>query len=461
MNRRQIVYVDYLVDILFAEPTVALLLPLVAALAVALGFMAALRLRRGQLNLLEVGPIYVGTVTLYTVFPLLVLLWNYHAAVTANDPRFQRAPPAAADLGLIGWFFVVHLAAFAVVYVLVSGRAAVGLVRLRNLEKGVLPCALGLYFLITGFLLWVDYEYDLWAENYLESYLVTDRLPILLAQVYRVLVDFRHVLAIVVLAVLATRWRQTYPLIAGWVVGIIVLTFLRGGERNSMVLLLGATAVTYQHLVRPLRLWEAALGALVLLFLFNLSGFLRSDADRPGPGAAFDLFEHHTEFEAVFANAYDLYDLKRTGQVPDLPWSWHASDLVALIPPQLLPFEKANKGRWYVETYYPEYAARGGGLAFGVVAESILGWGWIDLVLRGMALGMILGLAQRYWAGHPDSFWTFVFYVWLATSCYWPVRWTAFVMLRLFVWQFLPIYCILRLLTMALNRLAAAAAGRS
>lgn len=444
-------------DILQDEPTVSLLLPLVAAVAVALCFLGALRFRRGQLNILEVGPIYVGTVTVYTVFPLLVLLWNYYGPAPANDPRFVRAPPAAADIGLIGWFFVVHLAAFAAAYVLISGRAAVGLVRFRNLKKGVMPCALGLYLLIAAFLLWVDYDYDLWAETYAETYLVTDRLPTVLGQVYRVLRDSRYVLEVVVLVVLGTRWRQTYPLIAGWVAGIIVLTFLRGGERGSMVLLLGAVAITYQHLVRPLRLWEAALGALVLLFMFNLAGFLRSEADRTDAGAPFDLLGHHTEFESIFANAYDVYDLQRTGQISELPWSWHASDLVALIPPQLLPFEKTNKARWYVETYYPEYAARGGGLAFGVVAESILGWGWLDLVLRGLVLGLILGLAQRYWARHQDSLWVFVFYVWLATFCYWPFRWTAFVLLPLFVWRFLPIYCALRLLTTAFSRLAAPA----
>ncbi|MBY0526636.1 MAG: hypothetical protein K2R98_24785 [Gemmataceae bacterium] len=434
-----------------AEP--ALLLPIVATAAIVLVFYLAMARRRGTLNVLEIGSVYLGTVALYTVFPLLGFMWNYYSPNLAHDNRIVRPQPSDGELALIGWYCVVHLLSFAVVYVIASGRTPIAVPKFTKLSKTVLPGAVFLYIAITAFLFLVDVIYELSPESYSETYLVTNRLPTALGQCYRVLRDSRYVLEIVVLVVLGRNWRTTYPLIIGWVGGIIVLTYIQAGQRTTMMLLLLAVGMTYQYLVRPLRLWQVVIGGVFTLCLFEIAGIVRSESVQPVADLQFDAFGHHSEFESIFANAYDVYVLKESGQIPELPWHWHVSDFISLIPPQLLPFENTSKALWYLRTFYPEYAASGGGLCFGVVPESILGWGWVDLVWRGMVIGILLSLAQRYWAAHQNSFWAFVFYIWLTISCYWLFRWTTFVLLPFWFYRFLPVYCALKLLVALVDRL--------
>jgi hypothetical protein len=169
------------VDFFLNERTVPVLLPIVAATAIAVCFFACLRIRRGRLNLLEVGSLYVAAVSLYTVYPLIGFLWNGCSHAPENDPRLFLAQPSSEEMALIGWFYVIHLVSFAIVYGIVSGRAVAVTARFTNLDSRLLPCAIFLYALITAFLLWVDFAYDLSAQSYSESYLVTrDRLPLLL-----------------------------------------------------------------------------------------------------------------------------------------------------------------------------------------------------------------------------------------------------------------------------------------
>lgn len=437
-------------DFFLAEANVPVLLPIVATAAIALCFFVIMRSRRGALNLLEVGALYVGVVTLYTVFPLLGFLLNGCCHTPANDWRLWLDQPSSAEMALVGWFCVVHLLSFALAYVIASGSTPIVMTRFRNMDSNLLPCALVLYLVITAFLLLVDSAYDLSAETYVESYLLPYRLPLFLGQCYRVLYSSRQTLEIVILVLLGCHWRTTYPLIAFLIALAIILTFIDTGSRGRMVLLSVAVALTYQHLVRPLRLWQLAVGALSLLFLFVLAGIVRNDPNRAEP---IDFFGRVNEFESIFANAYHVHKLKQTGQLADLPPGWYASDFLRLIPPQVRPLDGTNPLVWYVETYFPEFAAQGGSMCFGTVAESIVGWGWPDLVWRGLAVGLLLGMAHRYRAAHQDSFWAFVFYVWLAAYCYWSFRGTTFFLLAFFFYFFLPTYLALRLLSGLINGL--------
>jgi hypothetical protein len=421
---------------------VVVLLPIVALAAIAVGFLFLMQRRRGTFDPLEIGSLYIAAVVLYTFFPLFGFLWNGSSHTPLNDQRLFLDQPTSVEMARIGWFHVTHLLSFAPAYVVASGNRPLVQTQLHDTDRNLLPCALVLYLFIAAFLLLVNFAYDLTAETYVESYMLPYRLPLFLGQCYRVLQAARYTLETVVIVLLGSRWRTTYPFIACLIAASVAMTFIEAGSRAPVVLLSVAVAITYQHLVRPFRLWHLAVGALSLLFVFELAGLLRNDPDRTDPLA---FFGRSNEFESIFANAYHVDRLKQAGQLGELPPGWYASDFLRLIPPQVRPVDGTNPTMWYMETFYPEFAAQGGRLCFGTVAESIIGWGWPDLVCRGLAVGLLFGMVHRYLVNHQGRFWPFAFYVWLAANCFWTFRSSTFFLVAYTFYHFLPTYVALRL----------------
>jgi hypothetical protein len=108
------------------------------------------------------------------------------------------------------------------------------------------------------------------------------------------------------------------------------------------------------------------------------------------------------------------------------------------VPQQLLPIEKISPSVWYVNTFYPIYAAMGGGFVFGSITESVLGGGWVDAVGRGAALGLLMAQIHRHHARGGGKFWSFIFYTWATVSAYQSFRTTTFVLAGYAVYRFLP-----------------------
>jgi hypothetical protein len=120
---------------------------------------------------------------------------------------------------------------------------------------------------------------------------------------------------------------------------------------------------------------------------------------------------------------------RHAGLVESLPFHHtHLSAFTALIPQAVSPFEKFSPGDWYMATYYPEAYARGLGLGFGAIAESVIGLGWIDLAWRAVVLGVAFGLIHR-WRVHSKTFWADAFYLWLTVWAYWAFRDATFSLL--------------------------------
>jgi hypothetical protein len=129
-------------------------------------------------------------------------------------------------------------------------------------------------------------------------------------------------------------------------------------------------------------------------------------------------------------------------------------DVANLLPQQIAPYEKVDAAVWYVNTYFPEYAATGGGLAFGVIAESVLTGGWPSALLRGVLLGIIFAFVHRLYMRHGDKLAVLVFYVWATTLSYQSLRATTLALLVLFVYRFVPAVAGVTIVAVALERSA-------
>jgi oligosaccharide repeat unit polymerase len=398
--------------------------------------------------------VYVAAVTVYFVYPMIGFFAIDQVYGPSNDQRLVNLRPRPAEIGAVGWIYACHLVAFAIAYLVVRGRLPTGQARPRRAGPSIVIAVAAAYGLIQVFFVFVPLFFDMTFSTYAESYLVVRRLPLVLAQLSNHLGGVKYTLSLMLLAVLFGRYERFKPIIIGWLLLVAVVTAARLGSRSELVLLLMAAAMMYHTTVRPFSpqfvLGVAAAG----LAGFVVLGALRGSGGTLASVMTLNPFRYGTEFESLFANAVHLNDAK--GSVGELPVAFYLADLFAVVPQQLAPFTKMDRGDWYVTTFFPAYAARGGGLAFGTIAEAILTGGWISALGFGAALGFTFGCVHRFYARHSDRFWVFVFYVWITTLSYQAFRNSTFALLVLFVYRFLPALVAVNLLALAIKRFGAA-----
>ncbi len=421
------------------ERSLPVLLPLVGVAVSASAFYLVLSRTSGSATpCLEIGGVYVAVVSLYGLYPLAGFIANGLTYTPFSDNRLYSAHPTPAEIGGLGWYYVAHLAAFAAAYLLARGRAPALEPRWRRPGLATVLAAVILYAAISAYLFFLHWALDLSASTYAGTYAVWRQVPLELAQLANHLGGIRLPLEFVLLAVLFARYERWRWLIAAWLAVGGAAAFVRLGSRTEFVWLIGAVALMYHYLVRPLRLRHALAGGAVTLVAFDILGMLRAGLDPLALTAVNPLFGHNTEFEVVFANAYHLGRQLAAGAVPDIPSALRLADLLALVPQQLIPVEKVNPADWYVWTFFPVYAARGGGFVFGTIAEAVLGAGWVEAAGRGAALGVALAWLHRAVVRRPSSFWAFILYVWVSVQIYHSVRATTFMLLGYFVYRFVP-----------------------
>lgn len=63
------------------------------------------------------------------------------------------------------------------------------------------------------------------------------------------------------------------------------------------------------------------------------------------------------------------------------------SEFYSAISSYFLPFEKLSYSICYLDVYYPDYIAAGGGNMFGLLAQISIGFGIIEAIFRGFIFG--------------------------------------------------------------------------
>lgn len=412
--------------------------PLVTAcLAAGLFARSVWKLDRRAGAPLEIGTLYAAIVALYVVIPLAAYLARGMTFTILNENRLFGADPIPEEIGLVGWWHVAHLCAFCLAYRALRGRdpsAAAGPPpsRLRLLV------ALSLYALVTAYLVLIGRLFDLSAADYEESYVVLRRLPLLLAQATVHLDGIRLTLELVLLCLLFGDYRRYRPILFAAYALVAAATILRLGSRTEFVVLSAAYLLLYHQRVRPVSLARMALLGLAAMAFFQAAGTLRGHVLEYDSDVWRRPFEYNNEFEAVFANAFDLWRLRESGAIGRLPLGFYLVDLLAFVPQQISPIAKVSPSDWYIQTYYPIAASGGSGYAFGTIAESILGGGWLDLLLRGALLGA-LAARLHHWCVRRRTFWPGLVYLWASVQIYHAFRNTTFCLLGLFVYRVLPV----------------------
>jgi hypothetical protein len=76
---------------------------------------------------------------------------------------------------------------------------------------------------------------------------------------------------------------------------------------------------------------------------------------------------------------------------------------------------------------------------FGVIAQAIVGFGLLELVLRGALVGLLFAWAQRWYTRRAARFLPTLVYVWLCVWSYYTFRASTFYLLSPIIYRLLPV----------------------
>jgi hypothetical protein len=410
-----------------------------------------LRDRDRQIPFFDAGVFCALAILVYTVYPLI----NYWAGGLQfgplSDPRLQLYNISSEELGFFHFRHVLYLFSFVVFYLAFRGSGGVEIGNIRAPRRSTRDVIIFFFLLLTGYFLLLqlmtgaNYNTSYESDGFTKNLSVLWSLPTLLLQIssklYNILFVFK--LALLALVIERSRSQKWLFVLILWVAAEIMLAFFLKGGRSGLVMFLVATAMFYHRMIRPLTGKFLLVSGFLLFAFFLLFGLYRGDS---GPFQAdwsltkASIFSGSNEFQALLGTAYDVFQRKMAGV--DLPWFLHINDFIAILPPQqLMPFEKVGAAEWYMGEI--GFGGTAQGLMWGVISQSIVGWDWLELALRGAILGLILAKLHRLYLKYQTSFLATLLYVYLCLRVYYTFRETTFSLLSNFVWEIIPFYLLL------------------
>jgi hypothetical protein len=409
-----------------------------------------------QLSPVEIGVVFPAIVLVYALVPLAGFILSEFTFEANLDSRSHSLSLRSEDVLQVAVLHLLFLFGFCLVYALYRPRRRGFSPGDVVCTDGRLPAVLALAAVgsaVAPLLIKRALGVEA-AEEYIGTYIEMAGQPLWIQQVYGVISATGIAMLIAALVTAFTFRRRLVLMGAAIVVGLTYFAIASGGSRTLAMATLLSLIVSYGLVVRSISIGRAALLGGLMISVFVLAQFLRDFAAGEEVTTLAALLLNN-EFSTVFLNGLDMDQqgewLAREGILPNL----YSVDIGRLVPQQLLPFEKVDPNKWYVTTLYPEYAEKGGGLAFGAIAEAAAGFGPPEALIRGMLLGFLFVFVQAV-VSRPRfrTLMTLIAYVWIVVFCYQSFRDTTFSLVGRFVYNALPalllVWVIQRVLTFPL-----------
>jgi hypothetical protein len=438
----------------FASPDVrAVMAPAFATASIALFYLSVQIRREGHLPIFEAATFFVVATAVYTIVPLLQFALGGMQCGILGDNRLYRWQPTPNEFGGFSWRHVVLLGAFVLVYLPVRGHR---LWPIRTPVRPMRTTATVILVTVIGISLWffvLNLYFGRGASVYQGEIADPSRtVPYVVLQLANVLqmVNLTLKQCLIILLLLGFRRRRYRYMLIVWMLAEAGNTLVMLESRTNTMLLLLTLVVGYHHLVRPLRVKLAFIvggGILAAFLVFGIFRDISTTDLQVDPHANWGAA---TEFQILYGTAYDVYMRKAEATLPPVPRQIYFSDFYRLIPSQLLPFYKWDPSEWYLDVL--GIRGTGQGYMFGVIAQSVIGFGYAELVVRAVLLALFYAFAHRIYRRYSRSFWVTIAYVFILSWAYYAFRSTSFDILYRLVYYFLPAWLLVKLLTIVVSK---------
>jgi len=409
--------------------------------------------RDQKIPFFDVGMFCSLSTLIYTVYPLVNYWVDGLQFGFLSDNRLHSYGILPAELGLFHLRHVLYLFSFMLFYLMFRDRGSIktGNVKLprRSCQHVIIISflALTVYFFFLQLITGVNYNTSYESEVYSRNFAAFSNLPLILFQISSKLWGILFIFKLALLFLVVSRCRQKKWLIIllSWFTVEVIHTIINKGSRTDLMLFLMAAALLYHRIIKPFSMRFLIASGVSLFIFFIMLGIYRVHSDINSLRLNLSLpvraiFSTNNEFQILLGTSYDVFQQKVSGAI--FPWYIYVNDIITIFPPQqIMPFEKVAASEWYLREL--GISETGIGLMWGVISQSIVGYDWLELALRGAILGYILALFHRWYLKHQSGFIGTLLYVFLCIKIYNTFRDTTFSLLGNLMVEFIPFYILL------------------
>lgn len=446
-----------LVLVLAGRDQLHVLFPVLTAIGITIMVIVVLWNRAGVVPVFDIGCITVLATLVYTVIPPIQYMLSGMQHTVLSAYQFYILDPTPQQMGAFTWRYTIYLASLAAGYVVLPDPPGIQPVSPVP-DRGTIPVLIGLFLLMWGFLYALKQIYGIDPNVVYTQELLSQvdasikAMPLLLQQIFGIVSGMFFLIKLGIMMILVLNWRKRFCriILLVWLASMLIGYILAMGARTPLVLTFFAAVILYHHFVNPLSPGRISAAGTAIFAGFLIFGAMRGHASF---GANVEnlqgvlqhqesIFSLANEFQVLFAGAYDLLIMKENGIIKHVPLQFLFYDAVMLIPQQFLPFTKMDVQNWYLDL-----SMNPGFFMFNPVAQSVLGFGWVELIARGALLGLTFAWLRRWYLRNSSNFWITLLYGWLIVESYYTIRSTPFYHIaHMLLYVFAPIYLLVRLM---------------
>lgn len=401
----------------FTDQQMYILLPIMVAGVVFVIFSYVLWIRARGYLFGEIGFVYLALSLAYTISPAIkFLILNFRFPLDFDGLNFAVLSPQPAELGTHFWRHVLFISAVAAGYLAVRGAP----VPIRSGNKKPVriswPVIAIMFSVVAGCGLAVSLLSPA-ATTYIEHYTRFDNLSSILRKFVQFCQVFKSGGYFVLLALMFSQYRRYKMLIFVLVPAICAYEVVYSlGSRIVAFTMLMAFLGFYHFRVSPISLKKGAVLLIALALLFSGIGIIRS-SNYSLQDAQYKVISQKDiramEFEAVYCTGFHLYVERARRSLPPRDWHMLIYELLSVIP--FLDHTKYHPQYWYARHYFPEAVVPP--QTMGVVADSAIWGGELDLLIRSLINGAIFALLTRWFLRRRDKWWALTIYIYCFATC--------------------------------------------
>jgi hypothetical protein len=365
----------------------------------------------------EIGFVYLAMAFAYAVVPAVkFVVMNVRIPVDYDNLSFAALSPSPHQIGAHYWRHVLFFSGFAIGFLAVRLQPirSPASVRARRYRSGRTIAILAATIVGCAAL---EALLSAPVSTYIEHYTRFDHLPPSLRRLVNLAFIVKSGGYFVLLALMFSDYPRHRWFI--FIVAPVLCAYEIWSSLGSRIV--GATIVLavfafYNLRVKPVRLRQGVAVMGFLALAFTAVGFVRSFGG--DVGAALQSVSERgdpraDEFDAVFATSFHIYSERDRGTLPDRNWWMFVHEFIAVVP--FVDHTTDNPQFWYARHYFPDAPVPP--TTMGVIAESGLWGGELDLLVRSLINGALFAGLTRWYFRRRQAWWAITVYVYCYANC--------------------------------------------
>ncbi len=386
----------------------------------------------------DIGVFWITIFALYSTLPVFSWILQGYTYISILGPRLLEIQPDISDINYLLLIAASYSISFTIVFKFFRKKIKKLEINTSKIIPQPILVSSFVIVIITNIVLF--YSGQLFGiqtvENYVDQYRVIQQAPLLIRQLLKYLLSFQSISIIIILTSFIQNWKK-YKIYFYLFVFFTLFTFNIEGGRASLGITILSIFFLWHVTIKKIssKIWIifSTIGLTTFLILGllrgvqNLSEYDLSGNSTPGVG----------EFDAIWGNALHLNEQKKAGNL-SVPFTVRFEEFWDFIPSQILFFNKTSLSIWYLDTYYPIYKEQGGGWAFGILSQAIIGFGPLEAFIRGGVLALLYGYLMSWYRKSKNNWWALPFYLNIYLYSFMSIRDTTFTQLSTAITSLLP-----------------------